>query len=55
MNCSGSLLEDLTITEESGSTVVHYNSEGLAVVSGVVPSLLTAEDFLTPESQTMFG
>ncbi|MEB3342272.1 DUF4347 domain-containing protein [Okeania sp.] len=46
----GIAFEDLTLTEESGNTVVELNSERLAIVSGVASGLLTAEDFLIAES-----
>ena len=53
----GLAFENLTLTEESGSTVITFGNQPLALVSGVASSLLTPEDFLIAESesQTMFG
>jgi ABC-type amino acid transport substrate-binding protein/Ca2+-binding RTX toxin-like protein len=53
----GLAFENLTLTEESGSTVITFGNQRLALVSGVASSLLTPEDFLIAESesQTMFG
>ena len=38
-------VRDLTLTEESGSTVINFGFQRLAVVSGVAPGLLTVADF----------
>ncbi|MGK7921604.1 MAG: LamG-like jellyroll fold domain-containing protein [Trichodesmium sp.] len=46
----GIAFADLIFTEESGSTLVEFDSERLAVVSGVAPGLLTAEDFIISEN-----
>ena len=38
-------VRDLILTEESGSTVINFGFQRLAVVSGVAPGLLTVADF----------
>ena len=53
----GLAFENLTLTEESGSTVITFGNQRLALVSEVALSLITQEDFtiIESESQTMFG
>ncbi|MDE5096747.1 MAG: hypothetical protein O4804_21810 [Trichodesmium sp. St11_bin5] len=48
----GIAFENLTLTEESGNTVINSGSQRLALVSGVASSLLTPEDFLIAESES---
>jgi Ca2+-binding RTX toxin-like protein len=53
----GLAFENLTLTEESGSTVITFGNQRLALVSEVALSLITQEDFtiIESESKTMFG
>ncbi|MDY6803613.1 MAG: transporter substrate-binding domain-containing protein [Cyanobacteriota bacterium] len=49
LQLSGDIAFDgLTLIAESGGTAIESNSERLAFISGVESSLLTAEDFLSP-------
>lgn len=43
----GLTFEQLTLTQENGSTLVQLNSQLLATLEGVEVGLITAEDFAT--------